>query len=810
MSRDPSGFAAELRRRRLAAGLSQEELASRAALSENTVGLVERAGHLPSGHTARRLADALDLTGDDRAGFVALAAGPGASAPRAPGALGIGLPTPPTPLVGREGEVTAVADKLRAGARLLTLTGSPGVGKTRVALAAAAAAADHFVHGARFVALDPIREVDLAPGAIARALGVREAGGKALPDRLAAHLRDRSLLLVLDNVEHIAGVARLVATLLDAAPGLAVLATGRQPLHLASEERHMIPSLAPPDAAELFNRRARAVVRGFVVVAADDPVVADICARLDRLPLAIELAAARVPLLPPRALRDRLARPLPFLTGGAVDAPGRQRTLRDTIAWSHDLLTADERAVFRRLAPFAGGATLAAAEAVCGAAVAEVPVLDTITALATQSLVVVAGAGVDEPRLGLLETIREYALERLAASGEEAAVRARHADHFLGLAEAAAPHLDGPAAAGWLNRLDREVDNLRAALDWLLARGGAEAAEAAGRLVAALGAYWSRRGHLREGRRALERALAAGDALAPQTRAHALLAVGRLARMQYDPAAARAYLTDALALLQALGDEGAADALDELGIVAAIGGASDEAVAERRFAEGLALARRVGDPARMARALLRLGNMAHARGDRAGAAARFEESLALLRGLDRPRGLGNTLNNTALAAFQAGDWPRADALLAEALAVQREAGDADGTAAVLCTTGHAALARDDTARADALLGESLAIFRAIDNTLGLARCLEGFAGIAVSAGEPRRSARLFGAAQALLDARGVRVPAVERINYDRDLARARDALGADDFAAAYATGRSLSPDQVAAEIRAAGPDRPTR
>ncbi len=800
MSRDPSGFAAELRRRRLAAGLSQEELASRAALSENTVGLVERAGHLPSGHTARRLADALNLTGDDRAGFVALAAGPGASAPRAPGAPGIGLPTPPTPLIGRAGEVAAVADKLRAGARLLTLTGSPGVGKTRVALAAADAAADHFAHGARFVALDPIREVDLAPGAIARALGVREVGGKTLPDRLAAHLRDRSLLLVLDNVEHIAGVARLVATLLDAAPGLAVLATGRQPLHLASEERHVIPSLAPPDAAELFTRRARAVVRGFAVAAADDPVVADICARLDRLPLAIELAAARVPLLPPRALRDRLARPLPVLTGGAVDAPARQRTLRDTIAWSHDLLTADERAVFRRLAPFAGGTTLAAAEAVCGVAEAEVPVLDTITALATQSLVVVTGAGADEPRLGLLETIREYALERLAASGEEAAVRARHADHFLGLAEAAAPHLDGPAAAGWLDRLDREVDNLRAALDWLLARGEADAAV---RLAGALGPYWWRRGRAGEGRRALERALAPGEVLVPGSRLRALLAAGRLARAQSDPAGARANLDTALALARGLGDErGIAAALDELGIIAALGGAGD-AAAGSLFAESLAIARRIDDTGLVALVLMHQGNLARMRGDEAAGSARYAESLALLRIAGNPADYGRALNNVGLSAFRAGDLAGAGATLAESLALLRAAGDTDGLDNTLNSLGQVALARDDLTRAEGYFRESLALAHEIGSTMGIARCLEGFAGLAAAARDPRRAARLFGAAQALLDTAGVRALHVERVNYDRDVGRARAVIGADAFAEAYAAGRALSPGQVTAETRPA-------
>jgi len=821
----PSELGTLLRRLRERAQLTQEELTERIRLSDgqfgkNTISDIERGrGRSVQHMTARLIATGLRLTVEEADHFEALAAqlrrtGVPSGVRARPGAApNPGIP-PNTALIDRAGDVRAVTKLLRAGARLVTIHGTGGVGKTRVAVAVAAALVGDFADGVHFIALDALRDPALVAPTVARALGIREAAGRSTAERLAAHLRSRNLLLVLDSVEPVAAAAALFGGWVRDAPSLAVLATSRERPHLATGAAHEVAPLEERWAIALFVARARAAQEDFRLSPNATSVVAEICARVDNLPLAIELAAARVPLFTPVALLERLERRLPLLTGGPRDQPARQQTMRATIAWSDELLNADGRRLFRRLAPFVGGATMAAVEAVCVPlpTVDEAPVaaVDTAAALVAQSLATLTKRGGDEPRLGMLQTIREYAFERLADSGEEVAVRDRHAEYFVALAEAATPHLDGPEAVARLADLDREIDNLRAALDWRLARGGAEAAEATGRLVVALRAYWSRRGHLREGRRALERALTAGDALAPQTRAHALLAIGRLARMQYDPAAARAYLTDALARLQALEDEAAADALDELGIVAAIGGASDEAVAEQRFTEGLALARRVGDPARMARALLRLGNMAHARGDRAGAAARFEESLALLRGLDHPRGLGNTLNNTALAALLAGDWPRADALLAEALAVQREAGDADGTAAVLCTTGHAALARDDTARADALLGESLAIFRAIDNALGLARCLEGFAGIAVSAGDLRRAARLFGAAQALLDARGVRVPAVERPNYDRDLARARDALRTDAFAAAYATGRSLSPDQVAAEIRAAGPRRPAR
>lgn len=817
MPTEPSAFGALLRRLRLAANLTQEELAERAGVSPNAIGALESgSSRAPKRGTLNALIEALRLGRDAAEAFRATAVGsalPGRDASRAD------PPTPVTPLIGRATEVAEVVGRLRGDVRLLALTGPGGIGKTRVARAAAERLGPAFRDGVWAIEIAALRPsgapvpdaAERIAAAIAAALGVRESGTRRLADAVADHLRDRELLLVVENLEAAMAAAPLLDELLAAAPRVVVLVTSRESLRLPPAHEYPIGRLLGPHDAELFVARARAAVPDFAPERADVPILTKICEHLEGIPLAIELAAARIDLYPLSDLRTPLGRRLALLTGGPRTAPTRQWAMRAAIAWSEGLLDEDERALFRRLAIFAGGGTLAAAVVVCDLdGDAAGGIAGGVAELVAKSLLRRADRPGDRPRYAMLETIREYALERLTDSDEEGAMRSRHAAYFLALAEGAAPHLDGPEAIARLADLDREVDNLRAALDWLLAYKEVEAAEAAGRLVVALGVYWSRRGHLREGRRALERALTAGDALTPRTRAHALLAVGRLARIQYDPAAARAYLTDALARLQALGDEAAADALDELGIVAAIGGASDEALAERRFAEGLALARQAGDPARMARALLRLGNMAHARGDRAGAAARFEESLALLRGLDRPSELGNTLNNTALAAFQAGDLPRADALLAEALAMQREAGNADGTAAVLCSTGHAALARDDTARADALLGESLAIFRAIDNALGLARCLEGFAGIAAVAGDPRRAARLFGAAQALLDARGVRVPAAERLNYDRDLARARDALGADAFAAAYATGRGLPPDQVAAEIRTAGPDRPAR
>ncbi len=443
--------------------------------------------------------------------------------PLAPGRL----PAPLTPLVGRVREARAVVELLGGGvARLLTLTGPGGTGKTRLALTVAAVLRHDFPDGIAFVDLAPIADPDLVASAIAESLGLREEGGRPLPELLAAHLGERRRLLLLDNFEQVVEAGPLIGALLAACPGLAALITSREPLHVSGEHVFPVPPLALPaddpgagganlaelaacDAVALFVQRVRAANPDFALTPENAAAVVAICRRLDGLPLALELAAARGKLLPPAALRVRLERGLELLISGPRDAPARQRTLRDAIAWSHDLLSAEEQALFRRLAVFAGGFTLEAAEEVVEAPSAEsrVPsgtadsalgaghsVLDLVASLAEKSLLwreEGPASAASEPRFRMLETIREYGLERLAESGEEAEARQRHAAHFLALVEEAEPYLRGePAMGSWLDRLEAEHDNLRAAVTWLLDPAAGEGAERAEWALRLAGALW--------------------------------------------------------------------------------------------------------------------------------------------------------------------------------------------------------------------------------------------------------------------------------------------------------------------------------
>ena len=682
------------------------------------------------------------------------------------------LPIHPTALLGRGDEIARVRERLlRDDVRLLTLTGPGGIGKTRLSLQIAADAIDRFADGVFFVALAPISDPDLVASTIAQTLDVRLDARKPVIESLTEHLAGKQLLLQLDNFEQILPAASIVSELLSAAPRLKILVTSRAALQVRGEYEYPVPPLALPDhrevftpatlsqygAVALFIERAAAIKPDFAVTAENAPAIAETCHRLDGLPLAIELAAARIRLLTPQAILTRLERRLPLLTGGARDLPARQQTLRDAIAWSYDLLSPGEQTLYRRLSVFVGGCTLEAAEAVCDPdASFGLDILDGITSLAAQSIVRQVDGPDGEPRLTMLATVREYGLELLEASGEAGVIRSRHVAYFVSLAEEAVQKLFGPEQIAWLRRLDVDHDNLRAVLTW--SQAGEIPVEIGLRLVGTLHAFWSKRGFLGESRGRVAALLAVPGAEAPTVgRARALWHAAWLAFHQADYAAGRSLAKESAQIHRRMNDlRGVGRAL----VVQALAEANldNTSTARSLLEESVAIARKEGN--------------------------RFELAIAL-------GNLGGVVQSE-------GDYEAAAALRGEAASIAREIGDRESLGTALAGLASLARLRGSHEESAALWKEDLVVSSEIGHRWITLRALAGLAGAACLAGDHGRAARIFGAVEAVREAAGTReLPGWRAIN-DRDVADARAAIGDKAFSAAWADGQGMSLEQAVA------------
>jgi predicted ATPase/DNA-binding XRE family transcriptional regulator len=806
MSSAVTSFADLLRHLRTAAALSQEELATRSGLSLRGISDLERgvrrAPHLT---TVRVLGDALALGPEERQALLAAArpsrlpdtldTAPGDYAP---------LPLPLTSLLGREREVTALVSLLQTGTyRLVTLTGAGGSGKTRLALEVGARLQGELRESVVFVDLAPLSDAALVLSSIASAIGVRERAGQPLIDMLCSALAAKRTLLLLDNFEQVLGAAAEIATLLARCPRISVLITSREALRVRGERVFPLVPLSLPEAdhlsslemlarvpaVALFVERATANLPAFALTTDNARAVSAICRRLDGLPLAIELAAAWVNVLPPDALLDRLEKRLLLLTGGSRDLPPRQRTMRDAIAWGYDLLTPQEQTLFRCLAVFVGGWTIEAAEVVSGARHG-LHVLEGLEALARASLVQVAEQPNGEQRFAMLETLREFSLERLAIHGEADQVGDRHAQYYVALAQAGGADLAAAVPGEWLARLEVEQANLRAALSWLRDR---EKNGTGLRLAAALGGYWRLRSASAEGRAWLETFLAQPTVGEPRfgDRIVALRWAGELAGLEGDMETAEARLSESLALARSAGDKrGIAAALGALGSV--LFQHVDIARSVQPFEEAAALMRELGDLRQTAFLLSYLAAAVGIGGDQARGEALIAESEQLLESL------GDTSSFEASfvvmvqgwLALTGGDYTRAEEHFETALTLGRALDSKGLLSATLAFMGELALIRGEETTASGHYREGLVLGWEGDFVVGMTYNLHGLIWLGSRRGNLATVVRLVGALEALAG-QAQYLPGLVTATREDDIARMREALGEEAFTTAREAGRAL-------------------
>jgi predicted ATPase/serine/threonine protein kinase len=730
------------------------------------------------------------------------------------------LPVPRTGFVGREKEVAVVKELLlRPDVRLVTVTGPGGIGKTRLAVRVASGLVARFPGGTHFVPLSALSDPDLIASVIVQTLGIREAAGQSALEILKGHLHGSlraPMLLVLDNFEQLVQAAPTVAELLAVGPNLKILVTSRAALHVYGEHEFPVPALALPDsrstppledlsqyaAIALFVQRAVAAKPDFELDRGNAADVIEICARLDGLPLAIELAAARVKVLSPSSMRTRLASRLQLLTGGARDLPQRQQTLRAAIDWSHDLLSTAEQKLFRRLSVFVGGCTLEGAEAVCDTKGdlqldLQLDLLDGMASMVDKSLVQQVEQAKGESRFLMLETIREYALEKLKASGEESLTKRAQAAYCLVLAEEEATEQSGAERAEWVERFTSEHDNFRAALEWLTETGDAEWGL---RLGTALFRFWEAREYLAEGRDWLGKLLRlAGSAVPTKARARALFAAGALAGEQGDYVSADALIGESQDIARQLGDKtGVAVSLNALGVFAR--DRDDAAIARGLFEESLALWRELGDQKAVARALSNLANVVKLQGDYDRARALHVECLSIFRGLGDRTGVAWSLDYQGDVERDRGDSAAAQTLYEQGLAIFREVDDRWGIGGTLADLGSLAREQGDYRTAHSMYRESIKCFQELDHKRGIARLLEYFACSAADQLEGERSLRLAGAAAALRQNIGAPLAPAEQAKLEASLDAARQALTDTVGTTAWLEGWALPAEKAIEEV----------